>query len=124
MKIIVRGDGGLCRWKLMRWCDRNYVDDIIGIGRNSVLERMVEPLMQEAQDRWEQTGEKQRLFADAEYAAGPWDYGRKVIMKAERLPAGPNRRFVVTSLEGDPQALYDDIYCHRGEMEDRIKEKQ
>ena len=124
VKIIVRGDGGFCRWKLMRWCDRNYVDYIIGIGRNSVLERMVEPLMQEAQDRWEQTGEKQRLFADAEYAAGPWDYGRRVIMKAERLPAGPNRRFVVTSLEGDPQVLYDDIYCHRGEMENRIKEKQ
>ena len=124
VKIIIRGDGGFCRWKLKRWCDRNYVDYIIGIGRNSVLERMVEPLMQEAHDRWEQFRKKQRLFADAEYAAGPWDYGRRVITKAERLPAGPNRRFVITSLQGDSQSLYDDIYFHRVEMENRIKEKQ
>ena len=69
-------------------------------------------------------GEKQRIFAEFEYAAGTWDRQRRVIVKAERLKQGPNLRFVVTNLPGDPQELYDDLYCQRGDMENRIKEQQ
>ena len=67
---------------------------------------------------------KQRLFGETLYAAASWDRERRVIMKAERLPAGPNTRFVVTNLAGAPQHLYDGQYIQRGEMENRIKEQQ
>ena len=123
-RIVIRGDSGFCRWKLMRWCEKHGVDYIFGIGRNAVLERRIAPLMAEAEQAFEQTGDKQRLFDETEYAAGTWDRPRRVIMKAERLEAGPNRRFVVTSLTGDAQAMYDDIYVQRGDMENRIKEQQ
>ena len=123
-KITTRGDGGFCRWRLMRWCEKHGVDYIFGIGRNSVLEGFIEPLMEEAETTFAATGEKQRLFGEVDYAAGTWDHSRRVIMKAERLLAGPNRRFVVTSLDTDPQSLYDDIYTQRGNMENRIKEQQ
>ena len=65
-----------------------------------------------------------RDTGETEYAAGTWDRPRRVIMKAERLEAGPNRRFIVTSLTGDPQQLYDATYVQRGDMENRIKEQQ
>lgn len=124
VKITIRGDSGFCRWKLMRWCEKHGVDYILGIGRNKVLERRVAPLAEQAEAAFERTGQKQRLFGETEYAAGTWDRSRRVLMKAERLEAGPNRRFVVTSLAGNPQSLYDDVYTQRGDMENRIKEQQ
>ncbi len=124
VKITIRGDGGFCRRKLMRWCEKNSVDYVFGLGRNKVLERHIEPLMKEAEAGFEETGEKQRLFGEIAYAAGTWHHPRRVIMKAERLPEGPNRRFVVTSLKATPKQLYDDIYTQRGDMENRIKEQQ
>ncbi len=124
VKIIIRGDSGFCRWKLMRWCDKHGVDYVFGLGRNQVLERRIAPLMKEAEVAFETTGEKQRLFDEIDYAAGTWDRPRRVIMKAERLPEGPNRRFVVTSLTEEAGQLYDDIYTQRGDMENRIKEQQ
>jgi hypothetical protein len=70
------------------------------------------------------TAQKQRLFGWIDYAAGTWDKERRVIAKAEYGEQGKNPRFVVTSLAGDAQALYDEVYCARGEMENRIKEQQ
>ncbi len=124
VKIIFRGDSGFCRWKLMRWCDRHGVDYVIGLARNKVLERMAQPFMATAQRQYEQTDQKQRIFAELSYAAGSWDKARRVIHKAEHNSQGDNPRFIVTSLEGDPQQLYDQVYCARGEMENRIKEQQ
>ena len=125
VKITIRADSGFCRWKLLRWCENNDVSYIIGIGRNRVLERRVAELLQRAEDAFEASGgDKQRLFDETNYAAGTWDHPRRVIMKAERLQAGPNTRFVVTNLEGDPQQLYDEVYVQRGDMENRIKEQQ
>lgn len=124
VKIIFRGDSGFCRWKLMRWCDRHEVDYVIGLARNRRLEKQAEPFMQTAQQRYEQTGEKQRIFTEFDDAAGSWDRQRRVIHKAEHNSHGDNPRFVVTSLGDEAQSLYDDIYCARGEMENRIKEQQ
>lgn len=125
VKITIRGDSGFCRWRLMRWCDNHGISYIFGLGRNAVLKRRVAELMQQAESAYESTsGQKQRLFGETQYAAGTWDRKRRVLMKAERLPAGPNTRFVVTNLEGTPKELYDDIYVQRGEMENRIKEQQ
>lgn len=124
VKIIVRGDSGFCRWRLMRWCDVNGVGYILGLARNARLERLAAPYLHEAQARWQQTGESQRHFAAVAYAAGSWDRQRRVIIKAEYTPKGANPRFVVTNLPGVVEQLYDELYCARGEMENRIKEQQ
>ena len=123
-KIILRADSGFCRWKLMRWCKKHDVFYIFGIARNKVLERLIAPLMDKAQQQFDATGEKQRLFGETLYAAKTWDCQRRVIMKAECLPAGTNPRFIVTNLPGGPQKLYDEVYIQRGDMENRIKEQQ
>ena len=124
VRIVIRADSGFCRWRLMRWCDRHDVDYILGLARNQVLQRLGASWMQQAEQQFEQSGQKQRLFGRYPYAAKSWDRPRDVIVKAERLPEGPNLRFIVTSLAGDPQSLYDRVYCQRGDMENRIKEQQ
>jgi hypothetical protein len=124
VKIVFRADSGFCRWRLMRWCDRHGVDYLVGLARNAVLERQGQALMDEAQARYEATDEKQRLFGEFSYAANTWDRQRRVLAKAEFGPQGDNPRFVATSLAGDPQRLYDGVYCQRGEAENRIKEQQ
>jgi hypothetical protein len=124
VKIIVRADSGFCRWRLMRWCDRHGVDYILGLAKNPVLLRKAQPWMQQAAGQFQGTGQKQRVFAEVSYAAETWDRQRRVIVKAEHSEGGDNPRFVVTSLSGDPQDLYDRLYCRRGEAENRIKEQQ
>jgi hypothetical protein len=124
VKIIVRADSGFCRWKMLHWCEWASVDYIIGLARNTRLEALGAPLMAEAEAAFAATPEKQRAFAWMEYAAESWDRARRVIAKAEFSEKGKNPRFVVTSLEGDAQVLYDQVYCARGEMENRIKEQQ
>ena len=124
VKIIFRGDSGFCRWKLMRWCDRHQVDYVIGLARNKRLEKMTEPAMLLAKQQYEHSGQDQRLFTELSYAAGSWDRERRVIHKAEHNRHGDNPRYIVTSLSEDPKLLYDQRYCARGEMENRIKEQQ
>jgi len=124
VRIIFRGDSGFCRWRLMRWCDKHDVGYIIGLARNAVLERMSQPWADTSQAQFEPTHQKQRVFGAFMYAADTWDKPRRVIVKAEYLPQGKNTRFVVTNLAGDPQELYDKLYCQRGEAENRIKEQQ
>jgi hypothetical protein len=124
VKIIFRADSGFCRWRLLRWCDRNDVDYLVGLAKNSRLLERAEPLMSRAQHQFEALGQSQRLFAETEYAAGTWDRPRRTIIKAEHNSQGPNPRFLVTSLKGQAENLYDDTYCARGECENRIKEQQ
>jgi len=124
VKIIFRADSGFCRWRMMRWCDRNGVDYILGLAKNKVLKRLARRSMITARWQHRRTGLKQRLFEEFDYAAATWDRTRRVIAKAEHTDQGENPRFVVTSLPGDPQALYDELYCQRGDAENRIKEQQ
>jgi len=124
VKILFRADSGFCRWRLMRWCDRHHVDYLIGLAKNAVLKRLARRSMTTARWRQRRSGEKQRLFEEFSYAAGTWDRPRRVIAKAEHSEKGENPRFVVTRLTGDPQTLYDEIYCQRGDAENRIKEQQ
>jgi phage terminase Nu1 subunit (DNA packaging protein) len=145
VRIIVRADSGFCRWKLMRWCDRHAVQYVLGLARNAVLEKRAEPFMAAAQTQFEALKNappdasdantaassvagarvKVRNFHEFAYAAKSWDRVRRVIVKAEHLPQGPNVRFLVTNLNNrDPQAVYDGLYTQRGEMENRIKEQQ
>lgn len=124
VKIVFRGDSGFCRWRLLRWCERHEVGYVIGLAKNRVLEGLLAESMHQAARQFEQTGLKQRIFTTFEYAAGTWDKARRVIGKAEHTSQGANPRFIVTNQPGDPQALYDEVYCQRGEMENRIKEQQ
>jgi hypothetical protein len=124
VKIVLRGDSGFCRWKMLRWCERHEVKYIVGLAKNPRLKAMLAPQLAQAEAEHQRTGEKVRLFADLDYAAGSWDKTRRVIAKAEHTGQGSNPRFVVTNLEGGAQVLYDELYCARGEMENRIKEQQ
>jgi hypothetical protein len=124
VRIIIRGDSGFCRWRMMRWCDRNGVDYILGLAKNPRLKRLARRSMITARWQHRSTGQKQRLFEEFQYAADTWDRPRRVIAKAEHTDQGENPRFVVTSLAGDAQDLYDSLYCQRGDMENRIKEQQ
>jgi hypothetical protein len=125
VKIIVRGDSGFCRWRLMRWCDNNSVFYVLGLAKNKVLQRMAEPFVKQAEAQYGQTHAKVRNFHEIEYGAKTWDRQRRVIVKAEHLDKGENTRYVVTNLsEPSPTDIYDGLYIARGDMENRIKEQQ
>lgn len=118
VKIIFRGDSGFWRWKTLRWCESHGVDYIVGLGKNTRLLPLAEPLMNAAAAAHATHGEKEQHFGWIDYAAAPpWDRARRVIVKAEHSAQGANPRFVVTSLQGDPQTPYDKVYGARGEME-------
>ncbi len=124
VKIIFRADSGFCRHLMMDWCDKNNIEYIIGIAKNSRLKSMTKHLMEKAVSQFESTGEKQRVFGDIIYAADSWKYERRIVAKAEYSAKGKNPRFIVTSLSGDGQSLYEKHYCARGEAENRIKAQQ
>ena len=124
VKIVVRADSGFCRWRMLRWCDRHHVDYIVGLAKNKVLKRRLKPWMERAAEQFDQSQQSQRLFTAFAYGARTWDRPRRILGKAEHNGQGANPRFVVTSLQGDPQELYEQVYCQRGEMENRIKEQQ
>ena len=124
VRIIFRGDGGFCRWKMLRWCDHHEVGYIIGLAKNKCLNRLTASLQDEAAACFAATRHKVRWFTDFQYAARSWDGARRVIAKIEHSQHGVNPRYVVTNLEGDAKQLYDKLYCARGDMENRIKENQ
>jgi hypothetical protein len=124
VKIIFRGDSGFCRWKMLRWCDRRGVDYVVGLAKNPVLTKLSAALLSSAENAFKETGQKQRLFGEFTYAAGTWDQERRVIARIEHTEKGENPRFITSSLAGDGQQLYEQIYCARGEVENRIKEQQ
>jgi len=135
VKIILRGDSGFCRNELMNWCESNGVDFVFGLARNQRLRRIIGQQMHEATQQWNHTGEPARVFSEFEYRTkktkkGGWDCARRVVAKAEHIDGKENPRFVVTSLGKEnpgkekwaAQALYEQLYCERGDMENRIKE--
>ncbi len=122
--VVFRGDSGFCRRRMLSWCERHDVSYIVGIARNKRLNRFAQPLLDEAQSRFELTGAKQRLFDEFYYGAGSWDRERRIIVKAEHTSKGSNPRYIVTNLRATAKHLYERIYCARGEMENRIKEQQ
>ena len=124
VEIIVRGDSGFCRWRMLAWFDCHHVGYVIGIAKNNRLDQLANHLMQQAEQQFEDTGDKQRLFTEFTYAAGSWDHARRIIAKAEHSSHGSNPRYLVTNLRQSPKWLYTKLYCARGDMENRIKEQQ
>jgi hypothetical protein len=126
--IVIRGDSGFCRDEIMTWCEENGVDYVLGLAKNARLVRAIGGELHRVKAVFEQTGQASRIFSEFSYRTKKsWSASRRVVAKAEHLSKGSNPRFVVTSLpreamEGRP--LYEDVYCARGEMENRIKEQQ
>ena len=131
VKIILRGDSGFCRNELMSWCENNGVHFVFGLARNQRLRKIIGAPMHAATQEWSQTGKPARVFSEFAYQTkktkkGGWDRERRVAAKAEHINGKENPRFVVTSLKSEEwaaPALYEKLYCARGDMENRIKEQ-
>lgn len=126
-QIILRADSGFCREPLMKWCEDNRVDYVFGLARNQRLRRSIGKAMRQAAAQAKRTGKPARVFTEFRYRTHKtWSRSRRVIAKAERIEGKENPRYVVTSLpvqQWQPRQLYEDLYCARGEMENRIKEQ-
>jgi len=128
VEIILRGDSGFARDSIMTWCELNRVDYVLGLAKNERLKAMLVAEQEEARQQCEEQGTPARVFKELRYRTlKTWNRERRVVGKAEQLPGKANPRFVVTSLPTeriDARALYEDLYCARGDMENRIKEQQ
>jgi hypothetical protein len=139
VRIILRGDSGFCRESIMAWCEaQEEVYYCLGLARNARLEAMLEPALEAARAKHCLCGgNSTRVFTEFQYQTREsWSRERRVIAKAEVTGKGDNPRFVVTSLPAagfcaeqapgrfEPQALYEELYCARGEMENMVKQMQ
>ncbi len=128
MAILVRGDSGFAREELMSWCEEAGVDYVFGLARNCRLEEALEPAFERAEELCADSGQPERVFDEWMHSTREsWSCERRVIGKAEITMRGENPRFVVTSLPAESvsaREVYEEIYCARGDMENRIKEQQ
>jgi len=123
VRIVLRADAGFALPEILQLCERADVGYAIGFARNAVTVHKMADLLERARLQFIQTQQKARLFDDVYYAASSWNHPRRLIMKAEWLPKGPNPRFLLTNLDLPPQAVYDQFYVQRGaDSEQRIKE--
>jgi hypothetical protein len=128
VRIVVRGDSGFCNDEVMSWCEEGGIDFILGLAQNPRLRAEIRDEMAAARAEHERTGKDARVFKDFRYKTrDSWSRERRVVGKAEYITDKENPRFVVTSFSPSTwsaRALYEDLYCARGEMENRIKEQQ
>jgi len=127
VRILVRADSGFCREELMAWCEAEGVDYVLGLAKNERLKAQIKKELTKAERQYQETRRAARIFKEFYYKTRKsWSVQRRVVAKAEHLEKGENPRFVVTSLtaeEWSASALYEQLYCARGDMENRIKEQ-
>ena len=125
--LIIRADSGFCREELMAWCEHNGIDYVLGMAKNARLQNALSKQLERARRQYLRTGQTARYFTEFRYQTrNSWTRARRVVGKAEHMDKGANPRFVVTSLlarEYEKRYLYEQLYCARGEMENRIKEQ-
>jgi len=128
VRIVLRGDSGFCRDELMSWCEEHGVSYVFGLAKNNRLVKRIAKELKKARKRYYARHQPQRIYKDFVYRTlDSWSRRRRVVGKAEYLSAGENPRFVVTDLRREQipaQELYEELYCARGDMENRIKEQQ
>ena len=128
VRIVLRADSGFAREALMAWCEATGVDFLFGLAKNARLIRAIGAELVAARQESQASGQPARRFQDITWSTRKsWSRRRRVIAKAEWTQGAANPRFLVTSLPvaaGDGRHLYEDVYCARGEMENRIKECQ
>jgi hypothetical protein len=129
VEIILRGDSGFCSNELMAWCEQqDRVAYVVGMARNQRVEGLLAGPLAEAKQQFEATQQPARIFIEFEHETlnGTWSKKRRVVAKAEYIDGKSNPRFIVTSLDSESwerQKLYQELYCARGDMENRIKEQ-
>lgn len=128
VRIVLRADSGFSRDELMSWCEQNQVDYVFGLARNKRLEALIAESLADAAKQFQATQQAARIFVEFEHEtlSGTWSRKRRVVAKAEHIDGKSNPRFVVTSLSSEKwpaQNLYEELYCARGDMENRIKEQ-
>ncbi len=128
VQIVLRADSGFAREELMRWCEHHTVHYVFGLARNERLQQRLAPALRQAEQQAVRSGRAARVFREFRYATlDSWSRRRRVIGKAEHIADKSNPRFIVTSFGREQwaaRALYEQFYCARGEMENRIKEAQ
>ena len=128
VEIWLRADSGFAREELMAWCEENGVDYVFGLARNNRLVGKIKRQLAAAEREAAETGAPARRFRDFMWSTrDSWSRRRRVLGKAEWTRGEANPRFIVTSLKatrGSAAFLYEDVYCARGDMENRIKECQ
>jgi hypothetical protein len=126
-KLRVRLDGGYAAPEMFEFLEAQHVEYVVAMASNAVLNRLAEPKMKRARTLSTQTQHTEHVYGECRYAAGSWAHQRRVIIKAEVVRAQDreprdNPRYVVTNLKTSPQHIYENVYCQRGEIENRIKE--
>jgi hypothetical protein len=128
VRIRVRLDGGFANPQLLAFLDAEAgVEYVVAMASNAVLNRKAEEAMEVARLLAGLTDQTEHVYDEVRYAAGSWKQERRVIIKAEVVRADhkepkDNPRFVITNMKQTPQWLYEEVYCQRGEIENRIKE--
>lgn len=128
-RLRVRLDGGFATPSVFDFLERQGVEFVVATAKNPVLERFAEPLMREAREASEASGQSERRYGHALYQARSWPHARRVVFKAEVArhagrKARDNPRFVITNTRADPEVVYRRIYVKRGDVENRLKELQ
>jgi Transposase DDE domain group 1 len=127
-RIRVRLDGGFAHPDVLAFLDAEPgVEYVVAMAKNAVLKRKAKPAMRQARKRSGHSGKTEHVYGEAHYAARTWPRERRIILKAEVVRAHgkepkDNPRFVITNLKESPQWIYEQVYCQRGEIENRIKE--
>lgn len=128
VRIRVRLDGGFAHPAVLELLDAEpNLEYVVAMAKNAVLKRKAKPAMRQARKLSRQSGKTEHVYGEARYAARTWPHERRVIIKAEIVRANgkapkDNPRFVITNMKQSPQWLYEQVYCRRGEIENRIKE--
>jgi hypothetical protein len=127
-RFLVRLDGGYASPEILDFLDDEpRLDYVVAMGENAVLTRLAAAAMTQVRQRSEASGQTEHVYLEARYAAKTWAHDRRVVIKAEvvRLPGRTprdNARFVITNLRQTPRFVYTQVYCARGDIENRIKE--
>ena len=129
LRIILRADSGYCRDALMSWCEKAGVFYVFGLQRNPVLQRILRGTLRWAKSMLDYNdSQTERLYKDFRYRAKKWGrLRRRVVGKAEWTRQGPNPRYVITNIpiqQIGATELYEELYCARGDAENRLKEQQ
>jgi hypothetical protein len=125
VKIMFRGDCAFARRSILHFCEQNNVDYVTGISQNKRIEKLAAPTLSLAKQQFDNTNTNQRIFTQFSYAAESWNHQRRIIAKVEQNSKGSNLRCVITNLDHyEPQFIYEQLYCPRGDMENYIKQQK
>ena len=123
IRVIFRGDCAFARKHIFHWCENNEVEYIVGIGGNNVLQSKVKDKEEELISKQKELGYEQKEYMSFKYQAGSWKKERRIIAKIEASDHGLSRRFLVTNNTcNSAKEAYENQYCPRGDMENKIKQ--